>query len=1494
MKKLPFHPVISNWFKSQFSEASPPQKKGWPVIAAGKNVLILAPTGSGKTLAAFLWCLDELFRMSLQKNGWLLEGVHTLYVSPLKALNNDIHRNLQTPLKGLRKTATEMDLPAPEIRALVRTGDTPSHVRQSMVKKPPHILITTPESLYLLLTSARGREIFRGLRYVIVDEIHALCGNKRGVHLSLSLERLMTLCRHEPVRIGLSATQRPLKRIASFLGGQKFDEIKNRPQPRPVTIVDCGQRKNLDLKVLAPVKSFSDLPESTVWPAVIQKLYDLICSHRTTLVFAHMRAQTERIARQLNELHREQSGNPNSELALAHHGSISREVRHEIEARLKAARIPAVIATGSLELGIDIGSIDLVIQLEAPRSVTSALQRVGRSGHLLKATSKGRIIPMYPSDLDDALTITQCMLQGEIEETTVPENCLDVLAQQIVAEVALRTWSRADLFHLVKQSYCYRNLSEAVFNDVVAMLAGRYTGVPLQALKPRLAWDKVNDRLISRRGARLLAATNGGTIPDRGYYSVYLNESNTKLGEMEEEFVFESRVGHVFFLGNNEWRIDSIHQDRIVVSPVRAVKPRAPFWKGDILYRDFATSQKVGAFRREWMENSAENNRQDRLNRWPMADADTIDNLQAYLQRQCASTRWLPTDKQLIGEWFRDIAEEPHFILHTCFGARVNGAWAIALSAALEKHFSVQVQYAFNDDGIILRTLDSTEPLPVNDLLHLSAKEVEKRLLEALVDTPMFSVRFRYNAARALILPRSQPHKRIPLWLQRLRAADLLQIVRQFPDFPIVIETYRDCLHDLFDLPALRQVLTKINAGEMSIKVVQTPSPSPMSSGLMFNFLSSNMYEVDRARLPAQAAAVSSVLLAEILQQEAIPTVVTPELVTAAEARWQHTSPEYRARDAEGLFAIIEKLAPVSDAELWERSQQDPADWLQQMQAENRICKLTGKNAGWVPVTEKGIFADHPDEDIICERIRRFLRVRGAVTSEQIHRALNFPEDRIKTALTQLHSEKEIVSGRLIVGTDTEFWCDRHNFAELYRRAIAARRTAAVAVKRGQFWRFQMHWHNISRPAPSVLEMVKQYAGYRFPVSMFEREIIGCRVGGENLENLPRALESLRQLIAEGDVVVRAHRETDSGPLRLEFLPRATGSLFANKKTLLESSTQLKEPAASVNTFLKENGASLVRDIIAGTELSTAGVQEALKKLVEMGLASCDNYRLLLAVLKSGSEPSSWIDGEAWLPASPPVWSQSRRRTRGRGAIRKQVETQVQLGASRWFLTSSFAALGKELSDHERAQSQARLLLQRYGILVKEWYRREQGLLPWYQLFQILKRLEWQGEIRRGYFIEGLSGVQFALPEAVELLETLQTESLPPNGQPILLSTADPALPLGGAVDWNIKDARGNKLTVVRSPSNHLLFLDATPALYSENYGARLWTINRMEKSSYTTVVQAMKTWLHLPANLRPRKHLEIGEIDGQPAVSSPLAAAFLQNGYEQKGKNIILWPSGV
>ncbi len=1499
LAKIGFHPVIRQWFETQFAAPSPPQVQGWPSIAKGKHTLILAPTGSGKTLAAFLWSIDQLFRQSLaaDSEGFLKNtaGVHTLYISPLKALNNDIHRNLQAPLRQINDIARQQGIDAPEIRVAVRTGDTPPNIRQSMLRKPPHLLITTPESIYLLLTSERGRELFRQVQVVVVDEIHSICTNKRGVHLSLSLERLMPLCAEEPIRIGLSATQKPLRRIAAYLGGQQRSSKKQRSVPRPVNIVDCGQRKHLDLKVITPVSSFEDLPDDSVWEPVYQRLYEWIRAHQTTLVFANMRAQTEKIARRLNEMHRQVTGDPETVLALAHHGSISREVRYDIEARLKAGKIPAVIATASLELGIDIGSIDLVIQLEAPRSISTALQRVGRSGHLLSATSKGRIVVLYPSDLDDAVTIARCMHRADIEAAHIPENALDVLAQQIVAEVAAKTWNYEDLYRLVRQSYCYRNLSATRFKHVIEMLTGRFSEHPLHALKARISWDRVNQRLIARRGSRMVAVLNSGTIPDRGYYGVYLKDSNVRVGEVEEEFVFESRVGETFFLGNSEWRIDSIRQSRIIVTPVAAIKPKAPFWMGDTRFRDYATSRKIGLFRQKLMDQIEAGTAVDWLTTNYAADSKTALNLIHYAQRQREQIQALPTANQFVVETTTTADGQPVIFIHAPVGARVNGAWAVALAAALERRWQTMVQYSFDDDGIMLRLPDITEPPPVDLLMQLTAREIAENLISALPASPVFAVQFRYNAARSLLLPRSQFNKRIPLWLQRLRAADLLQVVQPYPDFPAIIETFRECLQDVYDLPGLKKIINALRDGRISVRFAQSAYPSPMATNIMFKFVATYLYELDKTRQPDQVAVDSTRFLDEILDREKIPAIVTPAMIEQAEKRWQYLAPEFKAASVEEVLDIIDTLGPIDDEQLRRRCREDPEIWLSELKKAGRIHLIPGQQEdGGISLwaagskTQGSAASSTPQKNLV--RIQLYLSTKGPLEVKHIQNDLKLPRQVVRDVLQILEQQKQVVHGNLIAGRKTVQWCDRQNFRQLYRMAVASRRSTQVPAKRTTFNHFLFEWHRINKPGQSFLECVQRYRGLRFPIHFFERNIITSRFRKPGQTPWMEKLTELEELIANGDIIVLAGKIKAAGRRSIQFRMRGDGSIFDCREALLTKSEQVGDAAKTVCSFLTENGASYIRDMEMGTGLSHLQLQTALRKLADQGLVSCENYQAFLAVLQS-----EYRKGSTRRRAKKP---RSHTHFRGsqasRSAIRKLVQKQSRTRDGRWFLATSFAVMGKPMDTAQRAVAQARLLLQRYGIVVKEFYRREHGLLPWYTIFQCLKRLEWQGEIRRGYFVEGLSGVQFALPEALELLERIHQQQFTPADAPVVLNCMDPALPYGGTVDWNMTKADGNSPKITRLPGNYLAFLNGQPVLYAENFFNRLTDTGNLAEKDFTGIAELFSDWLKLPPTLRPQNRIEIAEINNHPAAEAKYSQPLIDLGYAREGKRLTLWPSAV
>ncbi|OGB99684.1 hypothetical protein A2V82_06510, partial [candidate division KSB1 bacterium RBG_16_48_16] len=1363
------------------------------------------------------------------------------------------------------------------------------HLRQSMLRKPPHILITTPESVYLLLTSERGRELFPQVKYIIVDEIHSLAGNKRGVHLSLSLERLMALTKDEPVRIGLSATQKPLERIAAFLGGQKYDGSRQRFQKREVAILDCGQRKDMDVRVISPVDDFSDVPEATVWPAVVEKIYSLVLQHKSTLVFVNMRAQAEKLARQLNELHHQKTVGKGKEFALVHHGSISREARYEIEAKLKNGKIPVVVATASLELGIDIGSIDLVIQLESPRSVTSALQRVGRSGHLLRSTSKGIIIPFYRADLDDAASTVRDMKNTAIEETQVPENCLDVLSQQVIAEVAMRSWDRKALYLLFCQSYCYRHLSEPSFNRIIDMLAGRFENRNLQALQPRLAWDKVNDRLIARRGTRLNAVLNGGTIADRGYFGVYLEGSNTRLGEVEEEFVFESRIGDVFFLGNNEWRINQITRDKILVTPLASVKPRPPFWKAEPLYRDFSSSLHIGSLRREVGGLVKERSAIDFLKRECHTDDASAVNLQAHLKSQLAHTGVLPTDDQVVVEWFRDAVNEPQVVIHAPFGGRVNGAWAITLAAAMENNYGIEVQYTFNDDGIIIRLLDQSEPPSFEDLFAISPKEAERLLLSALHKTPMFITRFRHIAMRALLLPRSRVNKRIPLWLQRLRASDLLQAVRDYPEFPVIAETYRECLRDVLDIKGLEEIMRRIQEKHIAVHIVHTPSPSPMASGLLFRFLSEHLYEYDRHRAPALASGISSELLADIMSRQEIPQIIGKALAEEAERVWQYLAQDKKARDVETLFEVIDKLGPLDEKGLDNRVEGDLTGWLDALKTDKRIASVQWPDKGWVTAENKHLYHAPSTPDHTAELLRRFFSVRGPRSFERIQAAIPVTDALLHQALDKLCQDKEIIKGQLLAGEKMEQWCDRQNFAFLYRKAVAARRQVLQPATSEDYYAFFLAWHKLTTADNNVSDILRMYGGHPLPVHVFEREILRARLGSN--ESQKSIKETMMGLISSGDLIVRARREDESGRLRIDFLPRGGGSLYESGSSKSRQPESMDENSQKVFRFLQNNGASFFRDILQGCGMTSMQTEKALSGLAKDGLVSCDHYDSLLVVLQKLNH-SDIISSSDWHRQIRSSWSVGLRSHRPAGSKRHEAKERYIMHQGRWFLISSFAVQGAEMDASQRAVRQARLLLDRYGIVVKEWYRRESGLLPWYVIFQQLKRMEWSGEAKRGFFIHGLSGAQFALPEAAELLEKIRQGTSTIRDVPVLLCAVDPALPFGGVVSWDIKNAAGERLAVTKLASNHFFFAGARPVVYCEAYASRLWLTDMFRDEDMPSFAREIKRWFSLLAPPRPINKLVIGQVDGEPVVQSRFNTCFQNEGFEQEGDKLVLWPS--
>ncbi|HXC26314.1 MAG TPA: DEAD/DEAH box helicase, partial [Gemmatimonadaceae bacterium] len=1015
-----FHPIIRDWFADVLGAPSLPQERGWPVIASGAHTLILAPTGTGKTLAAFLWALNTLIVDGLKAP--LANGVHLVYVSPLKALNNDVQRNLEGPLAELKGRFEAAGIPFPEIRVAVRTGDTPPSQRAKMLRRSPHILITTPESLHIMLTSLRGRGMFASARTVIVDEIHAVAATKRGAHLALTLERLDQLVteKRPPQRIGLSATQRPLEEVAKFLAWD-----------RDVTVVDCGLAKEMHLAVESPVPDLAKV-DGSVWPSVAQLVLQHIQSARTTLVFVNNRAQAERIAARINKLAEE-------EIAQPYHGSLARERRLVLEQRLKLGTLRALVTTSSLELGIDIGSVDLVVQLQSPKRVSAALQRVGRAGHTLGVASRGVFVPTFRDDAMEIAAIISAMRAGEVEPTQVIQNALDVLAQVIVAAVSVDDWNANDLYTLMTRAYPYHALPRSAFDEVVAMLSGKYPSEVAAELEARITFDRASNTLTGSRASRMTAVISGGTIPDRGLYTVNLPDK-TRLGELDEEFVHESRVGDVFQLGSSTWRITNIEHDRVIVSPAPGAPARMPFWHGEYGARSLALSARVGELRRTLAQGISD----EAIAAQYECDVATANTLQRYVEAQRAATGIVPDDQNIVMEHFRDEVGSVRVVIHATFGGRVNAPWAMALAHRVREALGgVDIQVQTTDDGIMLRLPELASLPSVQALMGLTPAEAERLVMDEVGASSLFGARFRMNAGRALLLPRGKPNKRMPLWLQRLKALDLLQTVQQFPSFPILVETYREVLQDAFDMEGLRQVLTAIDEQRIAIHVIQTTLPSPFASSLQFGFVMDWLYGDDTPRAEQRAALLS---LDRSLLDEVMGNI---------------------GGDDETLKAI------------WE---------------------IVERRKSALAQTDPEHMADYgPGEGGRRGLLAKYLALAGPMTAAEIHTRYGWPIPWIETRLQEWRQR-----GRLVVGkfrpeiSDPEYLSSK--IAEVARRrALAAVRRQIDAVTLPQFAAFLQRWQHIDprdqlTGVSGVARVVRQLYGIARPGLAWERDYLKSRI----------------------------------------------------------------------------------------------------------------------------------------------------------------------------------------------------------------------------------------------------------------------------------------------------------------------------------------------------------------------------------------------------------------
>ncbi|WP_337175850.1 DEAD/DEAH box helicase [Paludisphaera sp.] len=1423
-----FLPPVSAWFRSALGEPTPAQRLGWRAIASGRNTLIAAPTGSGKSLAAFLAGLDLLWREPARGR-----GVRILYISPLKALNADVHRNLKTPLEGILAEAEASGMPLRALSTAVRSGDTPPNERARLLRKPPEILITTPESLHLMLTS-RARETLREVSHVVVDEIHALCGNKRGVFLALLLERLEALGAGRPfVRVGLSATQKPLEEVARYLGGG-----------RPVEIVDAGSRKPMDLSVIWPFGDAGLGPPGSVWPAIEDRVLDLVERHRSTLVFANNRRTVERLTARLNELATrdverqapddDDDGPPPFR---AHHGSLSLDERRTTEEMLKVGELRAVVATASLELGIDMGDVDLVCQVESPGNVARGLQRVGRSGHLVGGTSRGRLIAKTPADLLESAALARAMLAADVEPLRVPRNCLDVLAQQVVACVAVDRWDVPELFDLVRRAYPFADLSADAFERVLSLVSGRYSTGSIRDLRARVAWDRVHNRLAPLPGTSRLALAGGGAIPDVGHYPVYLGEGGPKLGELDEEFVFERRVGESFMLGNSAWRIDHIDVHKVLVSPAAGSQVVTPFWRGETNPRSMELGLAVGRLSREIAEGLDDPGLLGRLEAGCRLEPPAARFLARFVGRQARLAGVVPDDRTILVESFPDPTGETTLAVLSPYG-RMHLGLKLALVARIQDRYGVTASCLHGDDGLLFR-LPGTDDPPLDILDGLDGAEAERLIRRVLPDTALFGLRFRQNAGRALLMPRPDPTKRTPLWLQRLRAKDLLGVVGKFPDHPIVVETFRECLDDDLQIARLREFLDAVAAGEIRVETRAGDLASPFASELLFQFTSTYIYEWDEPRRKSDTAATATIdeaLLDGLLHSLEAGRALDEQAVGRVENRLRgHGHPPRTADEMAETLRALGDLAPSELAGPMEA-------FAKALEGEGRAVRIEMPGAAepsrWILAEERPLYEsafDAGDGDALRTIVRRFLRVHALIGLADVLRRYPVAPEVARGLLEEWVESEGVVR---VEGEDGPRWAERENLAEVQRLAVARRRRESVAVAPEVFADFvarRQHVHPAGRLSgvEGVGRALDVLHGFAATAESWEGELLPRRVEGFRPASLDEALSrggwSWR---AEGDgpLVAIVPREFPGG-----WPPREDAPLAEAEQAVLDA--------------LARRGASFAADLSRATGIEPTELRRALRSLTLRGLATNDRFD----PLRPGG-----LDG---LDAAAGA---SRGGRRGRSPRR----VDLARPEGRWDLVAPAAE-----DPEARALAWIDALFGRYGVLARETVAMDPWAPPWGDLYPHLARLELRGEVRRGYFVEGLSGVQYATEEASEGLAALASGAGRDDAE-VFLAASDPANLYGAGAPLDVPLLEGGTARLSRGAGNFLVLRGGRPVLILEAHGKRLTGLASASKGELDS---ALARVLELASP--DRRVLRVETYNGQPTVSSPVASRLAELG---------------
>ncbi len=1386
-----FHPAVSDWFKYAFDEPTTCQLQAWPAIKSHSDTLIAAPTGSGKTLAAFLTAIDDLVRDDLASG--LPDETRVLYVSPLKALSNDIQKNLRVPLEGIENQLGGHKL---GIRSMVRTGDTPQSVRSSMRRLPPHILVTTPESLYILLTSDSGREMLRTVKTVIVDEVHAIVNSKRGSHLALSLERLSTLTGNSPVRIGLSATQNPIREVANYLTSGKADQCQ---------IIDTGYQQDRDLAIEVPDSPLETIMSGEVWTEVYQKVIHLIEQHRTTLVFVNTRRMAERVARHLTE----HLGEDN---ITSHHGSLSRKQRLNAEQRLKSGELKALVATASMELGIDIGNVDLVCQLGSTRSIATFLQRAGRANHAVGGLPKARLFPLNRDELVEAVALMDAIRRGELDRITIPNQPLDVLAQQIVAMVACEEWYEDELYACVIRAWPYRNLSRETFNDVIGMLAEGFT----TRRGRHGAWiyhDRLNRRLRARRGAKLVAITNGGTIPDTADYEVRLEPDNTFVGTLDEDFAIESLAGDIFQLGNTSWRILRVDSGVVRVQDAKGQPPTIPFWFGEAPARSHEFSHAVSRLRSEIEEQLEKGDPKNWLINELQLKPEIVDQLVNYLHASRNALGAMPTMDTLIVERFFDESGGMQLVLHSPFGSRVNRAWGLALRKRFCRSFNFELQAAATEDAIVL-SLGETHSFPLDDVWKfLNSATVRQILIQALLDAPMFTTRWRWVATCAFAIPRFRNGKKVPARLLRMNAEDLVSVIfpeqlacleniagdREIPDHPLVKQTIEDCLTEAMDIDTLISILKAIEAGQKRLIASDLTEPSPMAQAILsanpYAFLDPAPAEERRTQAvisrrwidPREASEIGKLDLDAIerVRTESWPDAQTPDelhdsllilgFLTDDEI---HKGPKYSS---------VKEQAQLSGAGNWR-------GLLYQLHAEGRVCYLKNQQI-WIAKERSRWFADlygnqGGKEKALLEIIRCRLQGLGPVTESELARSLKIPKQIITGALLALENEGFVLQGSFTPGSQQTEWCERRLLARIHHYTVKRLRNEIKPVSITEFMQFLFKWQHLLpesklEGSASVYAILEQLEGFVAPAQSWESSILPDRIRDYQPEWLDQCCLSGRFIWLRGkdrENKQRVQKNPSLKTLPLTFLDRTR---FSTSSTHHEQEeTALSGTARQILDYFTQHGACFQDEIFSAIGGLASQFESALAELIANGLITADSFAGIRKYLK-----------------------QSRRQSRHLLRVRRHVSQTVlgQSNAGRW------SRIRHATETDNWVETCCMILLKRYGVVFRRLLEREHNLPPWRELLSCYRRMEAQGRIRGGRFVSLVSGEQFALPDALEMLRVTRKTRL--NGQLYSICAADPL------------NLTGILLPGPRCPSlktNRIVFRDGLPVAFREGNKTRL------------------------------------------------------------------------